>query len=62
MRLVVIDSIAALFRLDFGLDEASARASSLFSISAQLKRLADEYHAVVLCTNQARTTHVVFQK
>jgi RecA/RadA recombinase len=52
VRLIVIDSIAALFRLDYGLDEASARASNLFTIALSLKRLAGKHGAAIVCTNQ----------
>ncbi|EGD72375.1 hypothetical protein PTSG_00395 [Salpingoeca rosetta] len=57
VRLVVIDSIAALFRADFALDESAARAHVLFDIGRQLKQLAHAHKTAIVCINQV-SAHV----
>lgn len=50
--LVVIDSIAALFRVEYGAGEAASKAQALFAFGARLKTLAHQYNCVVVCVNQ----------
>ena len=57
VRLIVVDSLAALFRSEYDQDKLSTRAKHLASVAWQLRRLADQYHAVVVCVNQV--THFI---
>lgn len=54
IRVIVIDSIAALFRSEFDNTpvELKRRSSLFFKISSKLKELAKRYNLVVLLTNQ----------
>eukprot|EP00036_Acanthoecidae_sp_10tr_P019492 CAMPEP_0206298260 /NCGR_PEP_ID=MMETSP0106_2-20121207/6598_1 /ASSEMBLY_ACC=CAM_ASM_000206 /TAXON_ID=81532 /ORGANISM="Acanthoeca-like sp., Strain 10tr" /LENGTH=333 /DNA_ID=CAMNT_0053728955 /DNA_START=44 /DNA_END=1045 /DNA_ORIENTATION=+ len=52
VRLVVVDSIAALFRGEYGRDDSIARADDLFKISRALKALSDQWHTAIVCVNQ----------
>ena len=52
VRLVVIDSIAALFRAEFSVEESALRAHVLFDVARSLKQLAHEHSAAVVCINQ----------
>lgn len=54
VRLIVIDSIAALFRSDFDNTpvELKRRSSLFFKISSKLKALAKRFNLAVLVTNQ----------
>lgn len=54
VRLIVIDSIAALFRSDFDNTpvELKKRSSLFFKISSKLKALAKRFNLAVLVTNQ----------
>lgn len=51
-RLLVIDSIAAIMRAEYGSDELDQRAYALFGLAAQLKYLSWRYKLVVLVVNQ----------
>lgn len=59
VRLIVLDSIGALFRA-VGEDGGSSRthlhdrAQQLFAISARLKRISDSFNVAIVITNQAR--------
>eukprot|EP00941_MAST-03F_sp_MAST-3F-sp1_P001829 g1829.t1 len=55
LRLVVIDSIAAVFRGDFGnsRDDLAERSSWLWKLSGRLKRLASSLNIAVVIMNQA---------
>ena len=55
VRLVVIDSIAALFRVEFGLNQAVHRAQLLQACGAQLQQLSESYGVAVVCINQVHT-------
>lgn len=60
IRLIVVDSIASLFRGDtseYG-TSMSTRAAALFSIAQELKRLASKYNLAVVCINQVHLTIV----
>ncbi|XP_026867433.2 DNA repair protein XRCC3 [Electrophorus electricus] len=52
VRLVVVDSVAALFRSEFQADEAIERARHLLAFSRNLHCLSHTYGAPVLCINQ----------
>ena len=49
---IVIDSIAALFRAEFGVEQAVQRAQILQECGAQLQRLSHSYGVAVICVNQ----------
>ena len=52
-RLLIVDSLTALFRVDFsGRGELSERQQKLNQMMSRLKKLADEYNVAILVTNQ----------
>ena len=52
-RLLIIDSLTALFRVDFsGRGELSERQQKLNQMMSRIKKLADEYNVAVFVTNQ----------
>ena len=57
MKLVVVDSIAALFRAEFGPHQLARRSELLRAFGAQLLRLSDLYSVAVVCVNQV-TVHI----
>lgn len=52
MRLVVIDSIAALFRCEFGASDSVLKARYLQMFGAQLHSLSTRFSTPVVCINQ----------
>ncbi|KAG6547162.1 hypothetical protein Mapa_011414 [Marchantia paleacea] len=54
VKVIVIDSIAALFRSDFDntADEMKVRVSLYFQVAAKLKKYAEEFNLAVVVTNQ----------
>ncbi|XP_038077515.1 DNA repair protein XRCC3-like [Patiria miniata] len=52
VKLIVVDSVAALFRCEFSPGEAAKRAKRLQSLGAQLHRLSRLHHVPVICVNQ----------
>lgn len=50
--MVVIDSIAALFRAEYGIDQTIQRAVILQTCAAQLKYLSWNYNVAIVCVNQ----------
>ncbi|KAI1895388.1 hypothetical protein AGOR_G00105780 [Albula goreensis] len=52
VRLVVVDSVAALFRCEFQSDETIERARHLLAFANSLQRLSHSFQAPVLCINQ----------
>ena len=52
IKLVVIDSIAALFRVEYSFGETSKRAKVLRSFGAQLHKLSHQCGIPVVCVNQ----------
>lgn len=58
VKLVVIDSIAALFRAEFSEAEAVQRAQLLRSFGAELRRLSTDFGAAIVCVNQVITLYV----
>ncbi|KAG7346880.1 DNA repair and recombination protein radA [Nitzschia inconspicua] len=56
VRLLIVDSIAAPMRRDFGTDAAPQRAAAIFQCAQTLKRLADQLHLAVVVINQVGST------
>ncbi|XP_068016339.1 DNA repair protein XRCC3 isoform X1 [Melanerpes formicivorus] len=52
VRLVVIDSIAALFRCEFGVSESVTKARYLQTFGAQLHSLSTKFRTPIMCINQ----------
>ncbi|XP_013878091.1 DNA repair protein XRCC3 [Austrofundulus limnaeus] len=52
VRLVVIDSVAALFRCEFQADEWRERNKQLLTFSSSLHHLSHQFNVAVLCINQ----------
>ena len=52
VRLIIIDSIAALFRCEFSVKETVQRAKQLSSFAAHLKQLSNQYRTAIVCVNQ----------
>lgn len=52
VRLIVIDSIAALFRAEFDHDMSIARAAELKRLGRRLKQLSHLWRAAIVCVNQ----------
>ncbi|XP_066044997.1 DNA repair protein XRCC3 [Chamaea fasciata] len=52
VRLVVIDSMAALFRCEFGAAQAALKARYLQTFGAQLHSLSTRYRTPIMCINQ----------
>lgn len=52
VKLVVIDSIAALLRVEFSADQSIERAEHMFSLAAQLKFISHTFNCIVFVTNQ----------
>jgi RecA/RadA recombinase len=53
VRLLIVDSIAAPIRRDFGIGSAPHRAATIFQCAQKLKRLADQLHMAIVVINQA---------
>ncbi|XP_075699993.1 DNA repair protein XRCC3 isoform X2 [Rhinoderma darwinii] len=56
IRLIVIDSIAALFRCEFSAKDAALKAKHLQSLGAKLHHLSTSFTAPVFCINQVTDT------
>ncbi|NXN73364.1 XRCC3 protein, partial [Himantopus himantopus] len=52
VRLVVIDSIAALFRCEFGVSDSVMKARYLQTFGAQLHNLSTRFRTPIMCVNQ----------
>ncbi|NWX45374.1 XRCC3 protein, partial [Steatornis caripensis] len=52
VRLVVIDSIAALFRCEFGVSDSVMKAQYLQTFGAQLHSLSTRFRTPIMCVNQ----------
>ncbi|NXP56530.1 XRCC3 protein, partial [Heliornis fulica] len=57
VRLVVVDSIAALFRCEFGVSDAVTKARCLQTFGAQLHGLSTRFRTPVMCINQVIINH-----
>uniref|UniRef100_A0A3Q0SVJ2 X-ray repair complementing defective repair in Chinese hamster cells 3 n=1 Tax=Amphilophus citrinellus TaxID=61819 RepID=A0A3Q0SVJ2_AMPCI len=62
VRLIVVDSVAALFRAEFQADDWLERNRQLLTFSSTLHRLSQEFSTPVLCINQVRSIHPDFLK
>eukprot|EP00558_Chaetoceros_sp_UNC1202_P010123 CAMPEP_0197243276 /NCGR_PEP_ID=MMETSP1429-20130617/8786_1 /TAXON_ID=49237 /ORGANISM="Chaetoceros sp., Strain UNC1202" /LENGTH=274 /DNA_ID=CAMNT_0042703471 /DNA_START=8 /DNA_END=832 /DNA_ORIENTATION=+ len=56
VKLIILDSIAAPTRRDFGGGDAPQRVSALFQIAQNLKRIADQMQVAVVVINQVGKT------
>ncbi|KAJ0064026.1 hypothetical protein NL108_016725, partial [Boleophthalmus pectinirostris] len=54
VRLVVVDSVAALFRSEFEASDWLRRHRQLLAVSSALRRISRQFNAPVLCINQVR--------
>ncbi|XP_072312798.1 DNA repair protein XRCC3 [Eucyclogobius newberryi] len=52
VRLVVVDSVAALFRSEFEASDWLQRHQQLLAVSSALQRISRQFHTPVLCINQ----------
>ena len=52
VKLVIIDSIAALFRSEFALKDMAQRARLMSSVASILHRLSSRHNIPVVCVNQ----------
>ena len=62
VKLIVIDSIAALFRCEFNIHETAKRAKQLSALAAQLNNLNCQYNAPVICVNQVHRYDNIFPR
>lgn len=60
VRLIIVDSIASIFQCAFNNnhEDMTSRSKLFFKISAELRGLAHNYNAAVVCTNEVRATFV----
>ncbi|XP_007473561.1 DNA repair protein XRCC3 isoform X1 [Monodelphis domestica] len=56
VRLIIIDSIAALFRCEFGIQHSITKAKYLQTLGAKLHQLSSGFQSPVLCINQVTDT------
>ncbi|XP_027704819.1 DNA repair protein XRCC3 isoform X3 [Vombatus ursinus] len=56
VRLIIIDSIAALFRCEFGIQHSITKAKYLQTLGAKLYQLSNGFQSPVLCINQITDT------
>ncbi|XP_043838555.1 DNA repair protein XRCC3 isoform X2 [Dromiciops gliroides] len=56
VRLIIIDSIAALFRCEFGIQNSITKAKYLQNLGAKLHQLSSRFQSPVLCVNQITDT------
>jgi RecA/RadA recombinase len=56
IRMVVLDSVSALFRGEFGsgLDDSLDRSKAVFTVAKRMKSLSEQYGIPFLVTNQVR--------
>eukprot|EP00730_Choanoeca_flexa_P018526 TRINITY_DN9011_c0_g1_i5.p1 TRINITY_DN9011_c0_g1~~TRINITY_DN9011_c0_g1_i5.p1 ORF type:complete len:343 (+),score=71.02 TRINITY_DN9011_c0_g1_i5:134-1162(+) len=52
IALLIVDSIAAVFRGEFHLSEMAVRSDTIFSFGRKLKALSDRFHLAIVCINQ----------
>nr|CAD7424350.1 unnamed protein product [Timema monikensis] len=53
--LIVVDSIAGVFRADFEPRDSVSRAKEMRAVGGQLHRLAEEFRVAIICVNQVTT-------
>ncbi|XP_061468254.1 DNA repair protein XRCC3 [Rhineura floridana] len=56
VRLVIVDSIAALFRCEFGAKDSVLKAKYLQMFGAKLRRLSSKFRTPIVCINQVTDT------
>lgn len=59
VRLLVVDSVASLFRSEFGADDWLERTRQMLIVSSSLHQLSQEFNTPVLCINQVKHTACV---
>ena len=52
VRLIVIDSIAAIFRVEYTINEGIERSRALAELGQKLHRISFEYNTGIVCINQ----------
>lgn len=52
IRLVIIDSIAGVFRSSYEVNEMKNRAEDMRSIGGQLHKIASQFNTCIICVNQ----------
>ena len=52
IKLIIIDSIAALFRCEYTAQQTAQRARKLSEFGSQLYKLGTKYNIPVICVNQ----------
>lgn len=52
VRLVIVDSVAAVFRCDYELKDMYKRSKHMASLAASLQRLSSKYCLPIVCVNQ----------
>ena len=52
IRLVILDSIASIYRVEFGLNDLIQRSDSMFKLAVQMKSLAYKYDFAMVVVNQ----------
>jgi DNA-repair protein XRCC3 len=52
IKLIIIDSLAALFRVEYNADEYTTRTDDLKSIGQLLHGIINQYNVTIICTNQ----------
>lgn len=59
IQLIIVDSVAALFRSDYDSDELIKRAKHMSNVAAQLRRLGRQYRIPIVCVNQVCSGKVI---
>lgn len=54
IKLLILDSVAAIFRSEFDLHELADRAKTLAKLGNKLQRISHQYNLCVVCVNQVR--------
>ena len=62
VAIVIIDSVAALLRADFGLDEQRQKASSAVALGHRLHELSAEFGVPFVCVNQVCASQCAFTR
>ena len=57
VKLVIIDSVAALFRCDYELKDMYRRSKHMASLAASLQQLSSKYCLPIVCVNQVCGNH-----
>lgn len=57
VRFVAVDSVASLFRSEFGLSDWLEKTKQLLTLSSTLHHLCHQFNSAVLCINQVSPPH-----